>query len=139
MMSNADNFALNKRAMKKISTPKKVATTTSEVKTEAKKTPLTKTDKSKTAKATKKETAKAVSIEKACEIALNKLRELNIDEGLQSEIQWCMGSFQHDNNPAGLYVMAKRALAIFTVELAGKTKGVTAKLISDLEKAIGNN
>jgi hypothetical protein len=124
--------------MKKTSTPKKAAATT-EAKPEVKKAQAVKTDNEPKAKATKKETPKSVSIEKACEAALSKLKELNIDEGLQSEIQWCLGSYHHDNNPAGLYVMAKRALAVFTVELAGKTKGVTAKLITDLEKAIGNN
>lgn len=107
---------------------------------EMKKTSTTK-KKSETAKAKtpKKQTAKTMTIEQACELALSKLRDLNIDEGLQSEIQWCLGSYANDNNPAGLYVMAKRALAIFTVELAGKSKGVNAKLVSDLEKAIGNN
>lgn len=86
-------------------------------------------------KAVKKE----ASIETACESALDKLKELNIDAGLQSEIQWCLGSYRHDGNPAGLYVMAKRALAVFTVEKANKTKGITAKLIADLEAAIGSN
>jgi hypothetical protein len=92
-------------------------------------------EKAAKAKATKKES----SIENACEAALDKLKELNIDAGLQSEIQWCIGSYRHDGNPAGLYIMAKRALAAFTVEKANKTKGITAKLISDLEKAIGSN
>lgn len=107
---------------------------------EMKKTSTTKkTSPASKAKATKKSPSKTLSIDKACELALSKLMELNIDEGLQSEIQWCLGSYANDNNPSGLYVMAKRALAIFTVELAGKSKGVTAKLVSDLEKAIGNN
>jgi hypothetical protein len=92
-------------------------------------------EKATKTKATKKES----SIENACEAALDKLKELNIDAGLQSEIQWCIGSYRHDGNPAGLYIMAKRALAAFTVEKANKTKGITAKLISDLEKAIGSN
>jgi hypothetical protein len=106
--------------MKKTSTPKKVT-------------------KEPKAKAPKKVTTQSVSIEKACEVALSKLKALNIDEGLQSEIQWCLGSYQHDKNPAGLYVMAKRALAIFSVELASKSKGVTSKMVTDLEKAIGDN
>ena len=82
---------------------------------------------------------KEVSIDKVCEDALNKLRELNIDEALQSDLQWCLGSYGYDKNPTGLYQMGKRALAVFTVEKANKTKGVTAKLITDLEKAIGDN
>lgn len=97
--------------------------------------PATKSAKPKTTKATKS----GMSIDQVCELALSKLKELNIDEGLQSEIQWCLGSFAHDGNPAGLYIMAKRAVAAFTVEKANKTKGITVKLISDIEKAIGTN
>lgn len=121
MTDNAGKFdSLNNQTMKKTSASKK-------------------TPKETKAKAPKKVAAKSISIDKVCELALSKLKELNIDEGLQSEIQWCLGSYANDHNPAGLYVMAKRALAIFTVELASKSKGVTTKLVSDLEKTIGNN
>lgn len=104
-------------------------------------TPASSTTKSDKAPKSKVATpAKSgLSIEDACVLALDKLKELNIDGGLQSELQWCLGSFYHDGNPAGLYVMAKRAVAAFTVEKANKTKGVTAKLIDDIEKAIGAN
>lgn len=112
--------------MKKPSTKKIVAT-------EAPK--AEKTAKPKAPKAAKTET----SIEQACELAFNTLHELNLDAALQSEIQWCLGSYRHDGNPAGLYIMAKRAVAAFTVEKANKTKGITAKLITDIEKAIGSN
>lgn len=97
-----------------------------------------KTEKVAKPKALKAEKT-STSIESACELALAKLKELNLDAGLQSEIQWCLGSFSHDGNPAGLYIMAKRAVAAFTVEKANKTKGITAKLITDIEKAIGSN
>ncbi|CAN5265661.1 hypothetical protein BH09BAC3_BH09BAC3_23260 [soil metagenome] len=73
---------------------------------------------------------------KACETSLTKLNELNIDHQLQSEINWCLGSFQEDRNPIGLYQMAERSLIIFKAEQAKKTKGVTAKLITDIEKAL---
>jgi hypothetical protein len=73
---------------------------------------------------------------KACEASLAKLNELNIDHQLQSEINWCLTSFQNDQNPIGLYQMAERSLILFKVELAKKTKGVTAKLVGDIEKAL---
>lgn len=76
------------------------------------------------------------NIEKASEEALQKLQELGIDEQLQRDIQWCLGSYRADNNPVGLYESAKKALAVFREEKEKKTKGVTAKLISDLEKAV---
>ncbi|NOT73658.1 MAG: hypothetical protein HOP08_01930 [Cyclobacteriaceae bacterium] len=75
-------------------------------------------------------------IVKACEVSLTKLNELNIEHELQSEINWCLGSFQNDQNPIGLYQMVERSLIIFKAELSKKTKGVTAKLVADLEKAL---
>ncbi len=75
-------------------------------------------------------------IVKACEASLAKLSELDIEHPLQSEINWCLSSFQNDQNPIGLYQMAERSLIIFKAELAKKTKGVTAKLITDIEKAL---
>src|SRR5262245_31338298 len=75
-------------------------------------------------------------IEKACESALEVLNALNLDYQLQSEINWCLGSYRNDRNPVGLYQMAERALAVFREEQLKKTKGVTTKLISDIDKAI---
>ena len=129
--------------MKKPSTPKKTTAATPATKSETKKgviaSPEVKNEKTAKPKAAKKMAVKETSIEKACQVALSRLKVLNIDERLQSEIQWCLASYQNDQNPVGLYLMAKRALAIFTVEFAAKTKGITSKLITDLEKAIGNN
>ncbi|MBL7851010.1 MAG: hypothetical protein JNN04_08925 [Cyclobacteriaceae bacterium] len=75
-------------------------------------------------------------IEEVCKASLAKLQELELDYQLQSEINWCLGSFQNDGNPVGLYLMAERALAIFKAELAAKRKGVTAQLVKDIEKAL---
>jgi len=75
-------------------------------------------------------------IEAASETSLAKLRELNLDYQLQSEIDWCLASYRSDGNPVGLFEMVERAVNIFKPALAKKTKGVTAKLISDLEKAL---
>lgn len=75
-------------------------------------------------------------IEKACVTGLAKLQELELDYQLQSEINWCLGSFRNDGNPIGLYMMAQRALAIFRAEQVKKTKGVTLALIKQVEKAI---
>ena len=74
------------------------------------------------------------NIEKVSLDALEKLKELGIDQQLQNDLEWCLGSFRADNNPIGLYDMMERALTIFRDEKAKKTKGVTAKLIGDLEK-----
>lgn len=75
-------------------------------------------------------------IEKACVDALAKLQSLNMNAQLQADLEWCLGSFRHDRNPVGLYQMAERALTEFREAALRKTKGITAKLIKDIEKAI---
>ena len=76
------------------------------------------------------------SIETVSEEALGKLRELGIEDQLQRDLQWCLGSYRADRNPVGLYNNAKKALMVFKNEKEKKTKGVTVKLISDLEKVV---
>jgi len=87
----------------------------------------------KTATKTK---ASSLSIEQVCVDTLSKLKELGIHEQLQNDIEWCLGSYRSDGNPVGLYSMAEQALTVFQEERAKKSKGVTAKMVSDLEKAI---
>ncbi|MEX1238521.1 MAG: hypothetical protein WEB30_02360 [Cyclobacteriaceae bacterium] len=76
------------------------------------------------------------SIEKVNTEALQKLQELGIEEQLQRDLEWCLGSYQADHNPVGLYETARKAFSVFQVEKQKKTKGVTTKLINDLEKII---
>jgi hypothetical protein len=78
----------------------------------------------------------AQTIEAAAETSLAKLRDLNINLQLQSEIDWCLASYRNDGNPVGLYEMVARAIDIFKQEQAKKTKGVTAKFVGELEKAL---
>ncbi len=85
----------------------------------------------------KKPSAKtAVSILKVTEGIHDKLKALHLDPALQSDIVWCIGSYRHDKNPVGLYENAAKALVVFKGELAKKTKGITAKFIGDIEKAL---
>jgi len=93
-----------------------------------------KTPVKKTAKKTTTTVAKSSSIVTTSETILKKLKDLGIDNQLQADLEWCLGSYKADNNPVGLYEMAKRALVVFKDNKS--TKGVTAKLISDLEKAV---
>jgi hypothetical protein len=107
---------------------------------------MSKTTSRSAAKAPKKTStrttkAKASStelIEKASNEALKKLQALGIEQDLQNDLEWCIGSYRADQNPVGLYAMTERALSVFKEEQAKKTKGVTAKFITDLEKAIQN-
>jgi hypothetical protein len=94
--------------------------------TKESKAPATKTPKAKTT---------GGSIEKASTDALEKLKALGIETDLQNDIEWCLGSYRADGNPVGLVSMIGRAVTVFKVEQAKKTKGVTAKFVADLEKA----
>ncbi|MEJ1242378.1 hypothetical protein WBG78_29785 [Chryseolinea sp. T2] len=89
----------------------------------------------KTAKPAKAKVT-GTSIEKASEEALAKLKSLGLEPQLQADIEWCLGSYKADSNPSGLYEMTERAIAVLSAEKDKKTKGVTAKLITDLQKAI---
>jgi len=80
--------------------------------------------------------SRAQTIEAASETSIAKLRQLNLDPQLQSEIDWCLASYRNDGNPVGLYEMVDRAINLFKQEQAKKTKGVTAKFIGELEKAL---
>lgn len=89
------------------------------------------------APAKKKPKAKpTTSIVKVSESILDKLKTLNLEPGLQSDIVWCLGSYHHDQNPVGLLEKGAQALVLFKGELAKKTKGITAKFISDIESAL---
>lgn len=80
--------------------------------------------------------AKAVSIEKVSEDIISKLKALNLEQQLQADIEWCLGSYRYDQNPIGLFENAAKALVVFKHEQARKTKGVTAAFISSIEKAL---
>ena len=95
-----------------------------------------KTEPKTESKAKPKAKASAMSLEEASEEALKKLQSLGIEPQLQSELQWCLGSYRFDRNPSGLYQTAGRAVAVLNEEKSKKTKGVTAKFVSDLEKAV---
>ncbi len=78
----------------------------------------------------------AMSIETASEEALRKLRSLGLEQPLQNDLEWCLGSYRADGNPSGLYLMVERAIDVFRTEQGKKTKGITAKLVNDLQKSL---
>ena len=103
-------------------------------KTIAKPTPAKVAAKKVVAKAPAK--AKSLDIEKVSKSILAKLKSLDVDHQLQSDIVWCLGSYEHDKNPIGLIETAERAVNVFKTELARKAKGITSKFIADIEAAI---
>jgi hypothetical protein len=99
------------------------------------KTPAKKTTAAKKAPAKKS----SVSLEAVCTTALEKIKSLQLDAQLQADLEWCLGSYRHDGNPVGLVAAAQRSITLLKAEQARKTKGITAKLIGDLEKAVANS
>lgn len=77
-----------------------------------------------------------VDIEQVSEQVLMKLQALNIEHGLQADIQWCIGSYRYDKNPIGLYQMLERALPVLKQHRAKNSRSVAVKLINDIEKAL---
>lgn len=77
-----------------------------------------------------------VDIEQLSEQVLVKLQALNIEHGLQADIQWCIGSYRYDKNPIGLYQMLERALVVLKNQREKNSRSVAAKLISEMEKAL---
>jgi hypothetical protein len=98
--------------------------------------PAAKTATKTSARKTTSTSAASPSIEKVSEEVLAKLQSLGIEQQLQSELEWCLGSYRSDQNPSGLYEMVDRALIVLNTEKEKKTKGVTAKFVADVEKAL---
>ena len=96
-----------------------------------------KTVAKKTLTSPKVTSASTLTIEKVSEEILSKLKSLNIEQQLQADIEWCLGSYRFDQNPTGLLKAVAKSLAIFKQELTKKTKGVTATLVKNIEKVLG--
>ncbi|HEY3403458.1 MAG TPA: hypothetical protein VGK59_08735 [Ohtaekwangia sp.] len=92
----------------------------------------------KPAAKTKTKKPTALSIEKVCSDALEKLQALGIEQQLQADLEWCLGSYRNDKNPSGLYEMAERALSVYKSQKEKKTKGITAKTILDVEQVLAD-
>lgn len=75
-------------------------------------------------------------IEKACVEVREKLAQLGIEEKIQAELDWVLGSFRNDHNPAGLYEIGEKALAALNKFKKEKPKAITKKMVDELEKAL---
>lgn len=75
-------------------------------------------------------------MEKALNDAKDKLTQLGIEEQLVSEIEWCLGSYAHDHNPAGLFVKGAEAQVALEKFKKKNPRKVSKKLLDDLSKAV---
>ena len=73
-----------------------------------------------------------------CLVALETLKKLNIPKTaeLQANLEWCIGSYDYDKNPAGLAEFGSLALRELKKIKDKDPKKVTKKLIDGLEGAI---
>ncbi len=73
-----------------------------------------------------------------CQNALDALKKLNIAKTaeLQAKLEWCIGSYDFDKNPAGLAEFGGQALKELKKIKEKDTKKVTKKLLDGLEGAI---
>lgn len=88
------------------------------------------------AKTSKPKVTKSIGVEEATELALEKLRKAGLDLALQANLEWCLGSYKGDGNPSGLYEFLPQAIKVLNDAKVAKVKGITAKLIADLESAL---
>ncbi len=77
-----------------------------------------------------------ILIEKACAEAKEKLEKLGVEQKIQEELAWVLGSYNYDRNPVGLYEIGSKALEALKTVKTEKPKKVSKKLIDTLEKAI---
>lgn len=76
----------------------------------------------------------------ACEASTQVLTKLNIDEfnELLANLQYCIGSYDYDKNPSGLYEYGKIALEELKTYKELNPRKVNKKVISNLENTLKN-
>ena len=77
--------------------------------------------------------------EKACLEAKTKLEKLGVEEKIQAELAWVIGSYNYDRNPEGLFEIGSKALDALKGYKTEKPRMVSKKFIADLEKALSDN
>jgi hypothetical protein len=77
-------------------------------------------------------------LKKSCQDALLAMQKLKSDETseIQSKLEWCIGSYENDKNPAGLHDIGVKSLDMLKKVKQKQPKKVTKKVIDDLEKSI---
>lgn len=78
------------------------------------------------------------NLKKNCESAVLAFQKLNKDEfiDLQSKLEWCLGSYEYDKNPEGLFEYSIKSLDTLKKVKTKEPRKVTKKVIDGLEKAI---
>lgn len=77
-----------------------------------------------------------LAIEKSCIEAREKLSKIGIEDQIQSELDWVLGSYGFDKNPVGLYEVGGKALNALKDYKGQKPRSIAKKVITDFEKAL---
>ncbi len=75
-------------------------------------------------------------IEKACLDAKEKLSSLGIEEKIQAELDFVIGSYNFDKNPIGLYEIGGKAFKVLEDFKKEHPRKVSKKLLNDIEIAL---
>lgn len=82
--------------------------------------------------------ANTEKLRNACEAAVTAFTKINKEEyaPIQSNLEYCLGSYDYDKNPAGLYEYGNVALTDLKSYKEANPRKVNKKIITDLEKSL---
>ncbi len=77
-------------------------------------------------------------LKKSCQEAVVAMQKVNSEEltEVQSKLEWCIGSYEFDKNPAGLHEMGMKSLDMLKDLKQKQPRKVNKKVIDGLEKSI---
>nr|WKN37719.1 hypothetical protein K4G66_03225 [Tunicatimonas sp. TK19036] len=122
-------------------------------KAEAKATPKAKAEpkakaapKAAAAKTNGKATSKAAAgdpaekLAQTCQEAAAKFEKMSDEKytEIKEKLEWCVGSYSYDKNPAGLKEYGGKAIDLLKEAKKEKPRLVSQKLITDLEKSLAS-
>jgi hypothetical protein len=81
---------------------------------------------------------KGVKVRNACNAAVDAFKKVNKPEyaDIQSKLEFCIGSYDFDSNPEGLYEYGKTALGMLKEIKKTNPRKVNKKVIDDLEESL---
>lgn len=77
-----------------------------------------------------------LNIETVAEDILAKLKSLDLEQQLQADLNWCLGSYRYDHNATGLVEVMGMAHDVLKQALAQKTKGITTAFLNNIQKVL---
>lgn len=82
--------------------------------------------------------ANTEKLRSACEAATVAIAKINNEDfaELQSNLEFCIGSYDYDKNPSGLMEYGGVALKELTSFKESNPRKVTKKVLTDLEKSL---